>query len=120
MQNPSGTRFLLNLHRCRGPITVEEGFNLGIIVRILQGVGMKVISASFVPYSDGTVNQHVDLGESHYSGGTYLSRRHAALELVICNETQDNRSKGREAADKIIAYFEPEETDVQILTWEAR
>jgi len=81
---------------------------------------MHVKNASIVPFSDGTVNFHIDLAESHFSGGTYLDHRHVAAELSICNESADNLSKGKKACELIREYFKPTTRNIRRIPWKAR
>jgi len=81
---------------------------------------MTVRNASFVPFPDGTVNAHLDLGESHLSLGTYRAARHVSGELNICNQNKNNRLRGRRAMQKIAELFEPTKTEIVERAWVAK
>ena len=115
----SGTRFLIDLYDCRRGITLDQEFSLEAIVNAVHESGMTVKNASFVPYPDGTVNAHCDLGESHFSMGTYRVAKHVSGELNVCNESQNNRLKGRKAVKKIAALFQPTKMKVTEHTWKS-
>jgi len=117
MPNASGTRFLIDLKRCRGPIMLKEGFSIEKLVLAVQEAGMKVMGFSVVLFPDGTVNGHLDLSESHLSFGTYREGRGFSGELNVCNEHAKNRLKGREAARSIRAIFKPERSSVKEVPW---
>ena len=113
----SGTRFLIDLHDCHRGITLDEGFSLEALVRVIQDAGMTVKNASFVPFPDGTVNAHLDLSESHFSMGSYREARYISGELSVCNDQRNNRPRGRKAAKLIATLFEPTKVEITEKTW---
>jgi len=116
----SGTRFLIDLHGCKVGIRLGERFSVEAIVMIIQKNGMTVKNASLVPYPDGTINCHVDLGESHFSFGTYDKDNHLSGEMNVCNENRNNRRKGRKTVRAIAALFGPTKVEVTEIPWRAR
>lgn len=108
MTQPStGTHIKLHLHRCRGPVTIEEGLRAAIN-RAVHAAGVHVLGkVKLRRFPDGTANIHGDLTESHFSGGTYRMQRFIQLEVVMCNETQNNRDLARKFAWALIRELQP-------------
>lgn len=58
-------------------------------------------------FPDGTANIQGDLTESHFSGGTYKKQRFIQLDVVMCNETNDNTELARTFAHALISELRP-------------
>jgi S-adenosylmethionine/arginine decarboxylase-like enzyme len=86
-------------------------------MHIVENAGMKVLHASVTPFPDGTVNGHLDLSESHFSFGTYRKGRGFSGELNICNENEENLSKGRRAVKSFRRFLKPKTADIKEDPW---
>lgn len=108
MAQPStGTHIKLHPHRCRGPVTIEEGLRAAIN-RAVKASGVHMLGqVKLRRFPDGTANIQGDLTESHFSGGTYKKQRFIQLDVVMCNETSDNTELARTFARALIDELRP-------------
>jgi hypothetical protein len=116
----TGTRFLFNFHRCRGPVTLEEKLSSSTMLELFAKVGLPASSFNVQKGDDGSVSMGLVFTRAHISAGffTHAKGRHVVGHVYLVNEGRKNGARGRKAVQALKRYFRPEHADVEELPWE--
>jgi hypothetical protein len=116
----TGTRFLFNFHRCRGPVTLEEKLTTGEILSLFERAGLPACSSNIQKGSDGSVAVSINFSRAHISAGffTHAEARHVVGHIYLVNEGRKNGARGRKAVKALKRRFKPKKADIEELPWE--
>ena len=100
-----------NLYRCRGEpryLTDAESLRQYCLDSINKP-GLTVLGDLFHKFDGGGVTGTVVLAESHLAIHTWPELNSVALDVYVCNFTQDNSAKARRVVDDLVRLFAPED-----------
>mgnify|MGYP001576920595 CR=1 FL=1 len=116
----AGITITFSFHRCRGPITSEEGV-VESVKKAFERSGVTVVGELHItPFPDGTINVTADLAESHSGLGTYSASRFVRGDVSMCFETTDNTELARKLVRCLEGCFNPGEVDLNEERWQSR
>ena len=102
-----GRHWLLDLVDCRcpRPLLADHRTLEAACVQACQAAGLSVVGRQFHQFSPGGVTGVVLLAESHLSVHTWPDERFAAVDVYICNHSEDNSAKGAALAEAMTVLF---------------
>ena len=104
-----GLHLMGEWHACQGPrILLESLVHVReACVAAVNQAGLTVVGDRFFPLPDGGVTGTVLLAESHLAIRTWPPEATVALDVFVCNHTQDNRAKARVLFDLVRRSYRP-------------
>jgi S-adenosylmethionine decarboxylase len=125
----TGHHWLLDLSGCRAPLRLltEAAHLQAACVGLAQAAGMEVVGQVFhqfqapgqqpaQPAQLAGVTGVLLLAQSHLSVHTWPESKFVALDVYVCDHHQDNRARGQQLADAMIALFDPQQQARRTLT----
>ena len=114
-----GTHVVANLYRCQGErrYLVDAGALRQICLEAIERAGLTILGDLFhefpggdgSPEGSGGVTGCVVLAESHVAIHTWPEIASVALDVYVCNYSQDNSSGARQVVDDLTRLLAPED-----------
>jgi S-adenosylmethionine decarboxylase len=125
----TGHHWLLDLSGCRAPLRLltDAAHLQAACTGLAVAAGMEVVGQVFhqfqaprpqpgEPTQPAGVTGVLLLAQSHLSVHTWPESRFVALDVYVCDHHQDNRARGQQLADAMIALFDPQQQARRTLT----
>lgn len=77
--------------------------------------GLQIMGRAFHQFAPEGATGLFLLAESHLAVHTWPEYASVAIDLYVCNVTEDNTDKARGVFDKLVALFQPEHCQHQII-----
>lgn len=108
--NPLGLHILLTLHTEDAKKLVEVAPFINFTEKILQKYNLEKVGFTEYVFENQSYTVAFCLMESHICIHTWPENKNLALDIYLCNYSQDNTQKVRDVAQEYIAFFNAEIT----------
>jgi spermidine synthase len=104
-----GLHLMGEWHECQGPRLLLESLAhvRATCLAAATEAGLTVVGDRFFPLPDGGITGTVLLAESHLAIRTWPAEATVALDVFVCNRTQDNRAKARAVFETVRRAYQP-------------
>ena len=104
-----GTHLIGELHECRADAAHmnDAAVLQETIVRRVKAAGLTVLGHYFHQFEPCGVTGAVVLAESHVTVHTWPENGYVALDVFVCNYTEDNSAKGHRLYTELVRLFQP-------------
>ena len=106
-----GIHAVANFYRCRGEARylTDAALLRQFCLNSINESGLTPLGELFHKFDGGGVTGTVVLAESHLAIHTWPELNSVALDVYVCNFTQDNSAKARQVVDHLAGLFAPED-----------
>ncbi len=106
-----GIHAVANFYRCRGEARylTDAALLRQFCLNSINESGLTPLGELFHKFDGGGVTGTVVLAESHLAIHTWPELNSVALDVYVCNFTQDNSAKARQVVDDLAGLFAPED-----------